>query len=157
MRKMALLFLATLTTMALFTACGQKEQTEERQQVVIDENLSPGEQLRQRLLNLGNDTQISSNEDMEALWNFLNSNSPTDEERTNWELTQDCSLTIMAGRSLIKLVEGENITYISFVATIDCPQDIAGYITFISPKGTYTSDNSKRWYLGRETEVTELQ
>lgn len=145
MKKLTLTILA-LTTLLLLTACGNAEQQ------------SPGEQLRNRLMSLGNEAKISSQKDMEAIWNFMDSNKPLDDEGLHWKLTDECTLNIIGGRNLISLVEGENITYLTFITTIDCPKDVSwDDVSHITPRGTYTNNCSTVWFLGKEKETTEIR
>ena len=159
MRRITLTLLI-MTLALVLTACGKTEQSSEvettSQQFVQDESLSPGEQLKERLLFLGDDATISSEDDKEALWDFLSNNRSEGNEELRWKLTDRCYLTIIGGRNIIQLVDDGLTSYYYFDTTIDCPTDVTmDEVSFISPRGTYTSDNSKRWTFGRETEVTE--
>ena len=155
MKKRTLVTILTLATLVLLTACSNTQQlSAEEPQFVADESLSSGEQLRERLLFRGNKAQISSKDDMEALWEFLTSNNPTDDEGLKWKLTDECSLNIIGARNLIKVVNEGDTMYFSFVTTIDCPTEVSiDDISSITLDGTYTGNNSKIWTFGSEREV----
>lgn len=152
MRKKMALIIVVLT--ALLAGCG-------RQASQVQETVS-GEQLKERLLALGDNATISSDEDMEALWNYLGNNVPIrdDAGKLKWQMTDNCYLTILEGRAAIKLVD-EDITYLKFVTTIDCPTYVHDFdISFIVSKesdkyemGTYTNENATRWFLGRASKA----
>lgn len=161
MKKLTPIVAATCATTLLLTACGQIERTHEEGVIqqelkLLYEDLSQGEKLRLRLLALGDDALISSEEDLQALWDYLNDNPSLGgiDKGLKWQIAENCYLEIIGGRGLLKLKDGDEINYYSFITTIDCPTEITEeFISFISEEGTYTNNNSEIWFFGKKTEL----
>lgn len=140
----------------LMLICAKLASDGQSQPDEAGEQLSQGEQLKARLLSLGDNATISSNEDMEVLWDYLSSNQPLRDvlNKPRWQVTDNCYLTIMEGRGAIKLVEDNVTVTLKFITTIDCPINVnEADISFIVSKvsdtydmGTYTGET--RWFLG---------
>lgn len=164
LKKMAQVIAVVL--MVVLMLIGAKQASDEKKEPEeVGKQMSQSEQLKDRLLTLGDNATISSDEDMEALWTYFVNNDPIRDIVGNpkWQIAENCYLTILEGRGAIKLADGDITIILKFTTTIDCPKSVEesdiSLIVCKSSKqydiGTYTDKNSKRWILGKQVELQE--